>query len=269
MHRLTVPVPTANRTINKRVAMTIVRIILSGALLWLGAISLIDTSIAEVDFSTQISTNEEVNTWETVRIEQFEMEDQIIMTHAELAKTSKEIIAFQQFKSEIAMATEDLDSSEPITHRIVEQLTSLKACLSLTYLMTRDFFTRGHEVDKIFIAEATALDRMTSDSISNAKQAIDRLHTSLQIIEGSFTETYLAGPVSIKVDEKLPEKAIDTGSQARDMNNLHREFSTVAKQNSRQIREWAMGVGNELMETAALSTPTEKIRIAARNHHQK
>jgi hypothetical protein len=288
------------------------------------------------------------------------MGDQIIKTHAESAKVSREAAAFQKFISEIALATQDIDNSDADVNGIVERLTSLKACLSLTYFMAKDFFTGGSEVAKIFITEVEKLDRISSNSVNNTKLAIDRLHVALKMIEGRHTETYIAGPENRRVATRLPDEviggvsvrssqleltktisfdsslgsalallsatalaktvnrssawnlfrvvekkaanrmviaafpaildgplpvgdvvtlALESGclawsfhevyeAQGAIKNDLHRELTGAMQQNSKQIREWAMNVGNELMETAA-SMPVPKVKTVAKTQHRK
>lgn len=358
MLKLTATVPTGNKTLNKRVAVTIATVFLSGVLLWLGSNRLNSKLIAANPSTAQVSVDEATPDQRMRHNDQIELGDQIIITHADSARVSREAVAFQNFKRELALATQDLDNSDAGVNGIVERLTSLKACLSLTYFMAKDFFTAGAEVDKIFIAEAEKLDQITSNSINKTKQAIDRLHAALRMIEGSYAEAYIAGPDSRRIVTRPQGKGIDD-QPARDMsqleltkaisfdsslgsasallsatvlaktanrsawsligvvekkatnrmavaafpaiidgplpfgdmaafalgsgclvwsfhevygaqrairNDLHREFTGVMKQNSKQIREWAMIVGNELMETAALSVPTSKVKIAAKDH---
>ncbi len=361
MQKLIASVPTGNRTNNKRVAVTIATVFVSGALLWLGATKMSNKSITVYPSSVQVSIDKANPNQRTRRIDQLELGDQIIMTHAESTKVSREAAAFQEFKREIALATQDLDKSDAAVNGIVEHLTSLKACLSLTYFMAKDFFTGGSEVDKIFIAEAEKLDLITSTSTNNAKQAVDQLHTALKMIEGSYTETYITGPASRSVATRLADEAIDgvpvsdirqleltkaisfdssLGSatallsasalaktvnrsvwnlfgvvekkaakrmavaafpaiidgplpvgdmialalesgclawsfhevyeaQGAIKNDLHQELTGVMKQNSKQIRAWAMNVGTELMETAALSVPAPKIKLSVKTHPRK
>lgn len=355
MQKLTTTVPTGNRTINKKVAVTIATVFLSGALLWLGTNRMGNKIITVNPSPSQVSVDEATHDQRMRHYDQVERGDQIIITHADSAKVSREAAAFQEFNSELALATQDLDNSKSSVNGIVERLTSLKVCLSLTYFMAKDFFTGGSEVDKIFIAEADKLDQITSNSVNHAKRAIDRLHAALRIIEGSYTEMYIAGPKSSRLTSRQPDEVND-GAPVKDMSqleltktisfdsslgsasalmsatalaktvnrsawnlfgivekkaakrmavaafpaiidgplpvgdivalalesgclawsfyevyeaqgaikkDLQREFTGVMKQNSKQIREWAMNVGNELMETAALSVPTPKVKIAA------
>lgn len=361
MQKLISTVPTGIRTNNKRFAVTIATVFVSGTLLLLGVTRMSNKSMTVTTASSQVSVDEVTPNLRTRHNDQFGLEDQIIITHADSAKASKEAIAFQEFKSDITLATQDVDNSDAGVNGIVERLTSLKACLSLTYFMAKDFFTGDSEVDKIFIAEAEKLDLITSNSVNNAKQAIDRLHAALEMIEGSYTETYIAGPGIIGVATGLPENGTDS-NQVKNMsrlelsktisfksslgstsaiisatalaktvnrsawnvfgvvekkaakrmavaalptildgplpvgdivalalesgclawsfhevyeaqgtikNDLHQELTGVIMQNSKQIRDWAMIVGNELMETAALSMPAPKVKVAAKTHYSK
>ena len=176
----------------------------------------------------------------------------------------------------------------------------------------------------------------------NAKEAVDHLYSALKMIEGSYTETYIAGPerrsvaasdsqleltraisfdssigsvsallsataltktvnrsawnffgamekkaskrmavaaLPAVVDGPLPfgdllTLALESGcliwsfhevheAQGAIKNDLQKELTGVMRQNSKQIREWAMTVGNELMETAA-SMPTSKVTAKTR-----
>lgn len=361
MQKLTATGSTGNRTINKRVAVTIATAFVSGALLWFGATRMSNKSISENPSPTQVSIDEATPYQRMRHNDQFGMGDQIIITHAESAKVSRAAAAFQEFKNELAFATQDLDNSDAAVNEIIGRLTSLKACLSITYFMAKDFFTGGSEVDKIFIAEAEKSDRITSNSVNQAKQAIDRLHAALNMIDGRYTETYIAGPESKRVVIKKQDGIID-GVSTRDKsqleltkeisfesslgsasallsataltrtvnrsvwnlfgvvekkaanrmaiaafpaiidgplpvgdmvalalesgclvwsfhevyeaqgaikNDLQREFTGLMKQNSKQIREWTMIVGNELMEAAALSVPAPKVKEAAKTHSRK
>lgn len=361
MQKLSATGPTGNRTINKRVAVTMATVFACSAFLWFGAVRISNKSIVVDPAPTKVSTDEATNNQRTSYNDQFGLVDQIIITHAESAKVSREAAAFQEFKSELALATQDLDNPVAAVNGIVGRLTSLKACLSITYFMAKDFFTGGSEVDKIFIAEAEETYRITSNSVNQAKQAIDRLYVALNIIEGRYTETYIAGPESKRVAIREQDEVLD-GVSSRDTsqmeltkvislesslgsasalisatalaktvnrsvwtlfgvvekkaakrmaiaafpaiidgplpvgdmvalalesgclvwsfhevyeaqgaikNDLHREFTELMKQNSKQIREWAMFVGNELMEAAALSAPALKVKGAAKTHSRK
>lgn len=361
MQKLTATGPTGNRAINRRVAATIATVFACSAIFWLGAARMSNKSIAENPSPTQVSIDEATPYQRMRHDDQFGLGDRVVISHAEAATVSRTAAAFQEFKNELALATQDLDNSATAVNDIVVRLTSLKACLSITYFMAKDFFTGGSEVDKIFIAEAEKSDRITSNSVNQAKQAIDRLHVALKIIDGRYTETYIAGPVNKRVaireqdgeidvvstrdksqleltkaisfasslgsasallsatvlaktvnrstwnlfgvvekkaakrmaiaafpaiiDGPLPvgdmvAMALESGclvwsfhevyaAQGAIKNDLHREFTGRMKQNSKQIREWAMIVGNELMEAAALSVPAPKVKGAARTHSRK
>ena len=355
MQKLITTVPTGSRNFNKRVAVTLTTVFVSCALLWLVATEMSNKSMTGTTSSVQVSADGVTPNLRTRHNDQFGLEDQIIITHADLAKATRETTAFQEFKSEIAMATQGIDNSGTAVNAIVERLTSLKACLSLTYLMAKDFFTGGSEVDKIFIAEVEKLDSITIDSVNNAKQAVDRLHSTLKMIEGIYTETYIAGPelrnISVTdgvevgdkgqleltrtisfdsslgsisallsataltktvnrsawnlfgvverkaanqmvvaafpaiIDGPLPvgdmvTLALESGflawsfhevyeAQGVIKNDLHRELTGVMKQNSKQIKDWAMTVGNELMETSSLSVPAPKMKVASNTHYSK
>jgi len=333
MQKLIVNAPTGSRTTNKRAAVTIATVLLSGALLWLTATK--TTNPAITMNPAQVSVNE-ANPQRLKHNGQ--IEEQIIITHADSARVAKEAAAYQEFKREIALSTQEIDNSDARVNGVVERLTSLKACLFLTYFMAKDVFTGGSEVDKIFITAAENLDRITGDSVNNAKAAVDRLHSALHMTEGSYTETYIAGPerrsvtasdqsqldltravsfdsslgsgsailsataltktfnrstwnlfgamekkatkrmavaaLPAVVDGPLPMGDIVTlalesaclvwsfnevyEAQGVIKNDLQSELTGVMRQNSKQIREWAMTVGNELMEVA-VAMPTSKI----------
>ncbi|MDD5759936.1 MAG: hypothetical protein PHI06_12750 [Desulfobulbaceae bacterium] len=361
MQKLTTIVPTGNKTLSKRVAVTIATVFVSGALLWLGATIMSSKPIVIPQASFPLSIDEAISAQRTNHNDQFELRDQIIITYADSEKVSRQAIAFQEFKKEIASATQDLNSSAAGVNDIVERLTSLKTCISLTYLMAKGLFIGGSPVNEIFLAEAGEVDHITSTSVRKATQAIERLHATLKIIEDSYTETYIVGPETEWVATDIQDEASGRTS-ARDMkqleltktiafdstfgsasallsatalaktasssawnlfgvvekkaanrmalaalpaiadgplpigdmvaialesgclawsfhevyeaqrtikNDLHRELSSVMKQNSNHIREWAMTVGNELMEVAALSRPAPKGKAAIKAHPRK
>jgi len=157
MRKLSCAVPTGNRAISRKIAMAIVSTVTCGACLWLGVTGMRTSSIPVAPPSS-IFTAETVSNQRTNRNTNVEWGEQIVITHRESTRAAREAAAFQQFQREIAMATQGLENSDSTVDEVVGRLTSLKACLVYTYLMVKDFFTGGSEVDTICNAETEKLD---------------------------------------------------------------------------------------------------------------
>lgn len=357
MQKLTATLQTGSKSINKRVTVTIGMVVVSGLLLGLGAISMNHRASSGSPAPAPVAGEEAFPQPRLRAMAQIELGEQIIMTQTGAATVARQAAAYQEFKGELAVATQELEALDAGINGIVERLTSLQGCLSLTYLMAKDFFTGGSEVDKIFIAELEELDRLTGNSVDLAKQALDRLQAALNMTQENYTASYIAGPETSSVAEEgiadaaaqdrgqleltkaislassrgsaaalvsatalaktvnrrawnplgavkknaikrmavaaLPAMAdgplpvgdmvalaLESGclawsfhdvyaAQGAMKSDLQGELTGVMAQNSKQIRAWAMGVGSELMETAAVSMPASKIKIVAKVHPRK
>lgn len=351
MHKIVATVHTGSKPIGKTFAVAVLTVCACGVLLWVWSAFSRNTSSVRPLLSAGVSVDGPAISFDANRIDHFDPEDQIIFSLAKSDKVNQEAAAFQQFKNEIAVATQDLEDSSFEINSVVERLTSFKSCLTLTYLMAQDFFTGADEVGTLLIAEGENLDRITSSSVNRAKQAIDRLSEALTIVEGSYPETFIAGTGAVDIatglsdnafvndtarrmsplvtartiasesslgsasallssmafaksanrslwsllgatEKKLVRRvsaaaipavidgplpfgdmvalALESGcliwsfhevyhAQGALKSTLKHEFSGLLTQNSKQIHNWAMNVGNELMETAALSLPVPEL----------
>lgn len=362
MHKLTIEMRTGNRICSKRVVVTIISVLAVGIFLGLGSIATTSKFITGNRSSAEVFAEKMSIGYEPRGTEQFEHDDQIIISsHVKSAKGSRQAAAFQEFTRDIDLAANDIDLLNPGVDAIIERLTSLKTCLVLTYFMAKDFITGGSDVNKIFTSEVEELDRVTNTSVNKATLAIEKLSKSLQMIEGRYTESYIAGPGIKGVATGLSEDGMD-GAVSREIgrfklvetisfhssagsasailsataightvtrivwsylgvveqrtasrmaiaavpaiidgplpvgdmitlalesgclvwsfhevykaqgvlkDDLKRELTGVIKQNSLQLRQWAMSVGNELMEAATFSTPSSKIAVKGNSQLSK
>lgn len=182
MHKIIATVPTRNKTISKGVTVTFAAGLVYCACLWVGVTRMGNEAISLSPSPAQVSVADVNSNQGKSHDDQFGQEDQIVITHADSAGVSREAVAFQEFKREIASSTRDLDNSDAAVTGIVERLTSLRTSLPLTYIMTKSFFNGSSRVDGIFFAEAGYVDHVTSGSVGKATQAIERpsylfLHT--------------------------------------------------------------------------------------------
>lgn len=334
-----------NRPASKATIVTIATVLTCGTLLWLGALMTQSKERLETSPARHIFADKATDALETKRTEHFETDKQIIISYAPRETTTRAAAAYHQFAREISLATQALDSSNSKVNEIIQQLTSAQACLTMTYLMAKDFFTDSADVEEMFKTETEELDRVTMNAVDQAKQAVDRLHSALQMTEGVYTEMHTAGPerlsptgapentsnqkqtsempllalnqtislastigsasamisatalartVTRRVGSMLAEArltaakrmttaalpaiadgplpfgdtvtlALESGSlfwsfrevyhaQGTLKNDLQQELSEAMRQNSKNIHAWAMSVGNELLESVALST---------------
>lgn len=359
MHKTNSTLQTRHRPIGKILTIAVMAAFSGSLLLGAWQALLHRQSMVVIPLSSESAVEDRLVINDEIDVDPFEPEHQIIFSRAKSEKISRMAAAFQKFKNEMTVATHGLDNSSFLIDDTFDRLTSFKSCFYLTYLMAKDFFTGGSAADKIFIAEAEELDRITSTAVTNAKQAIDRLSVALTIIEDSYSETLIAGPGTIAVATGMPSDSlavqeqveetrqrellrtvvfdsslgsvsallsatafahsanrsawtllaavkkkaakrmsiaafpalldgplpfgdiitltIESGclvwsfyqvynGQAMLTHELKREVSAVITQNSKQIRDWGMSVGNDLMETAALSMP---VPVVAKAHSGK
>lgn len=107
-------------------------------------------------------------------------------------------------------------------------------------------------MDKIFIAVAEKSDRITTNSVNQAKQAIDRLHAALNMIDGRYTETYIAGQESKSVATREQDGIID-GVSTRDKSQL--ELTEAISFDS------SLGSASALLSATALTKTVKRLEF--------
>ncbi|MDD5759201.1 MAG: hypothetical protein PHI06_08975 [Desulfobulbaceae bacterium] len=235
MQKLLSSIQSDNRPINKAMVVAIASVLTCGTLLWLGALMTENKEGVEISSPENIVTDKTDNVPETSRPDRFEAEEQVIISHAPLATNTRQVAAYQNFAREISLATKALDSSNSRGNKIVQELTSVQACLTMTSRIAKDFFTGKNDAESLFRTETEEIDRITSNATDQAKQAIDRLQSALLLSEGIYTETHIAGP----------ERMMTAGAPENEKNTT-KLSQTISLRSS-------VGSGSAMISAAALA----------------